>query len=221
MFVRDKGQVLGPFANSSIIAPLSAVFAVSIGSLASYHLSRFRFKSRFLSSKDLAFWIISQRFFPPLAVVIPVLIMYRQLHLLDSHFGMILLYGAFNLPFAIWLLRDYFESVPREIEEAALVDGCSPFQAFFRVFLPLSAPGLITAFLFCLVLSWNEFLFALILTFQKAQTIPLLIAGQNTQRGPQWWDLSAMAIITILPALVITIVLQRRLVSGLTLGAIK
>lgn len=221
MFVRDRAQIIVPLMNSIIIVSTSTLLAVGIGSMAGYSLSRFSFKLGRFSNKDLAFWIISQRFIPPIAIIIPVLIMFRVLNLLDTRLGMIIVYTAFNLPFVIWLMRDYFNSVPLDIEEAAMVDGCSTLETFVRIVLPLAFPGLIVSFLFSFVMAWNEFFFALILTFQKAQTIPLLIAGQSTQRGVEWWNISAMAIITILPALLITLILQRRLVSGLTLGAIK
>ena len=221
MFVRDRQQILVPLINSIIIVSTSTFLAVGIGAMAGYSLSRFTFKLGRFSNKDLAFWVISQRFIPPIAIIIPVLIMFRVLRLLDTRLGMIIVYTAFNLPFVIWLMRDYFNSVPQDIEEAAMVDGCSRLETFVRIVLPLAFPGLIVSFLFSFVMAWNEFFFALILTFQKAQTIPLLIAGQSTQRGVEWWNISAMAIITILPALIITLVLQRRLVSGLTLGAIK
>ncbi len=221
MFVRDRQQILVPLINSIIIVSTSTFLAVGIGSMAGYSLSRFTFKLGRFSNKDLAFWVISQRFIPPIAIIIPVLIMFRVLRLLDTRLGMIIVYTAFNLPFVIWLMRDYFNSVPQDIEEAAMVDGCSRLATFVRIVLPLAFPGLIVSFLFSFVMAWNEFFFALILTFQKAQTIPLLIAGQSTQRGVEWWNISAMAIITILPALIITLILQRRLVSGLTLGAIK
>ena len=221
MFVRDRQQILVPLINSIIIVSTSTFLAVGIGAMAGYSLSRFTFKLGRFSNKDLAFWVISQRFIPPIAIIIPVLIMFRVLRLLDTRLGMIIVYTAFNLPFVIWLMRDYFNSVPQDIEEAAMVDGCSRLETFVRIVLPLAFPGLIVSFLFSFVMAWNEFFFALILTFQKAQTIPLLIAGQSTQRGVEWWNISAMAIITILPALIITLILQRRLVSGLTLGAIK
>lgn len=221
MFVRDRQQILVPLINSIIIVSTSTFLAVGIGSMAGYSLSGFTFKLGRFSNKDLAFWVISQRFIPPIAIIIPVLIMFRVLRLLDTRLGMIIVYTAFNLPFVIWLMRDYFNSVPQDIEEAAMVDGCSRLETFVRIVLPLAFPGLIVSFLFSFVMAWNEFFFALILTFQKAQTIPLLIAGQSTQRGVEWWNISAMAIITILPALLITLILQKRLVSGLTLGAIK
>ena len=221
LLIRDRAQVLAPFMNSIIIATISAFFAVAIGSMASYSLSRFKFEWRFFSNKGIAFWIISQRFVPPIAIVIPVLILFRVAKLLDTIQGMIIVYTAFNLPFAIWLMKDYFETIPKDIEEAAIVDGCSRLQAFLRIVIPLAYPGLITSFLFSFVMAWNEFLFALILTFQKAQTIPLIIAGQSTQRGVEWWNISVLAIITILPALLITIIVQKKLVSGLTFGAIK
>lgn len=221
LLIRDRAQVLAPFMNSIIIATTSAFFAVAIGSMASYSLSRFQFKWLIFSNKDIAFWIISQRLFPPIAIVIPVLILFRVANLLDTKQGMIIIYTAFNLPFAIWLMKDYFETIPKDIEEAAIVDGCSRFQAFVRIVIPLSYPGFITSFLFCFVMAWNEFLFALILTFQKAQTIPLIIAGQSSQRGVEWWNISVLAIITILPALLITVIIQRKLISGLTFGAIR
>ncbi|HHY47157.1 MAG TPA: carbohydrate ABC transporter permease [Firmicutes bacterium] len=214
-------MVTRPFGNSVVVGLTSAVLAVILGSLAAYGLTRFTYRLGKIGNKDIAFWILSQRMLPPIATVIPLFIVFKTLRILDTRISLILAYTMFNLPFSVWLMRDFFASLPREVEECALVDGCTPFQVFYRIALPLSTPGLVATFIFCLIFAWNEFLFALVLTFSKGQTMPLLIAGQNFQRGPQWWDISAMALLTIFPVLLLALLVERYIVRGLTLGAVK
>ena len=142
-----------------------------LGSLAGYALTRFHYRVPVLKwrNSDIAFWIISQRMLPPVVVILPYVIMYRVLGLLDTHFGMILAYTVFNLPFAVWILRDFFAGLPLDLEESAMIDGASRLQAFRLIVLPLAAPGLIATFLFCLMFAWNDYLFALMLTFSRAR----------------------------------------------------
>lgn len=220
---RDFGgsQVWYPLLNSFVIGTSSAVLAVLVGTMAGYGLSRFQYRLARLTNKDIAFWILSQRILPPIATAIPFFLILRTLRLLDTRTGLIVVYTMFNLPFSVWLMRDFFNGLPKELEECAQVDGCTVLGAFLRIALPLSLSGLAATFVLCLIFSWNEFLFALILTFSKAQTMPLLIAGQNFQRGPEWWGISALAILTVLPVAVLAGLAQRQIIRGLTLGALK
>jgi multiple sugar transport system permease protein len=219
-----SSQVSRSWLNSAIMAPSSAALAVGIGSLAGYALTRFQYFIPGLKwrNNDLAFWIISQRMLPPVVVILPYLIMYQVLGLVDTHVGMILIYTVFNLPFAVWIMRDFFAGLPRDLEESALIDGASRFQAFRIIVLPLAAPGLIATFLFCLMFSWNDYLFALMLTFSKATTMPMFVAGMGSQSyGPQWWYLSALSLLTIAPMMLIALLIERYITRGLIVGAIK
>ena len=207
--------------NSLIAAMGSAAAATILGGLAAYGLTRFRYRLGWMKNDDIAFFFISQRMLPPVVIVFPFLLMYRFLHIIDNPWGLALAYTLFNLPLAVWVLRDAFRGVPIEIEESALVDGATRFGTFLRIALPLAAPGVVTSFIICLIFAWNEFLFALVLTFRKAQTLPVLIAGQATELGSYWWIMSVLAMIAIIPILVIGIVAQRWIVRGLSGGSIK
>jgi multiple sugar transport system permease protein len=176
---------------------------------------------RMLGNDDIAFWMISQRMLPPIAVIIPIYILFQQLHLLDTHFALIISYITLNLPIVIWLMRDYFLTIPIELEESASIDGASPFQIFRKIVLPLSVPGLVATFLFVLVFTWNEYLLALFLSSAKAQTLPVVIAAQNGVRGPQWEYMSVLILIMIVPVIAVAIVLERYISRGLLIGAIK
>jgi multiple sugar transport system permease protein len=179
---------------------------------------RFR---RSLGNSDIAFWLISQRILPPVAVVIPIYIMFQQLGMLDTRAALIITYMAVNLPIVVWLMRDYFSNIPIELEESARVDGASPFRVFWSIVLPLSTPGLVATFLFVLVFAWNEYLLALFLSSARAQTMPLLVAAQNATRGPQWWYMSVLILMMIMPVIVLAIVLERFISRGLLVGAVK
>jgi multiple sugar transport system permease protein len=174
-----------------------------------------------LGNADIAFWMISQRILPPVAVVIPIYVFYQNLGILDTHLGLIITYVATNLPIVVWLMRDYFSNVPIELEESASVDGASPFRIFRSIVLPVSTPGLVATFVLVLVFAWNEYLLALFLTTADAQTMPVLVAAQNATRGPQWWYMSVLIIIMIVPVIVMAIVLERYISRGLLSGAIK
>ncbi len=179
-----------------------------------------RFK-RSLGNNDIAFWMISQRMLPPVAVVIPIYVLFQQLRLLDTWTALITAYVAANIPIVVWLMRDYFDNVPIELDECAAIDGASPYRTFWSIILPLSLPGLVATFLFVLVFSWNEYLIALILTSAKAQTLPLTVAAQNATRGPQWWYMSVLILIMIIPVIAMAVVLERYIARGLLVGAIK
>ena len=194
------------------------------GSMAGYALTRFSYKIRFLKWKnsDIAFWIISQRMLPPVVVVLPFLIMYRVVGLVDTYLGMILAYTVFNLPFAVWIMRDFFANLPVDLEESALIEGASRFKAFRLIVIPLAAPGLVATFLFCMMFAWNDYLFALMLTFSRASTLPMYIAGEGTQSyGPQWWYLSALSLMAVVPMMIVAVFVERFISRGLVVGAIK
>jgi multiple sugar transport system permease protein len=176
---------------------------------------------RSLANSDIAFWLISQRMLPPVAVVIPIYVLFQRLNLLDTRTALIVTYLATNLPIVVWLMRDYFQTIPVELEECAAIDGASRYRIFWSVVLPLSVPGLVATFLFVLVFAWNEYLLALFLSSSRAQTLPLTVAAQNATRGPQWWYMSVLILIMIVPVIAIAIVLERYIARGLLVGAIK
>jgi multiple sugar transport system permease protein len=174
-----------------------------------------------VGNSDILFWMISQRIFPPVVAAIPIYVMFQQVHLLDTHAALILTYTTVNLPIVVWLMYDFFVSIPRDLEESAELDGASKIRVFLEIILPLAKPGLIATSLLVLIFSWNEYLLALFLSTANAQTIPLLVAAQNATRGPQWWYMSVLIIIMILPVILLTLFLQRFIAKGLLLGAVK
>lgn len=198
---------------------IAAVVALAIFLLLARTVGR-RFK-RSLGNDDIAFWMISQRILPPVAVVIPIYILFQRLHLLDTRTALIMTYVAVNLPIVVWLLRDYFQSIPIELEECASIDGASTFRIFWNIVLPLSVPGLVATFLFVLVFAWNEYILALFLSSSNAQTMPLTVAAQNATRGPQWWNMSVLIMIMIIPVIGMAIALERYIARGLLIGAVK
>ena len=176
---------------------------------------------RSLGNSDIAFWLISQRMLPPVAVVIPIYVLFQRLHLLDTRAALIITYLASNLPIVVWLMRDYFQTIPIELEECAAIDGASRYRIFWAIVLPLALPGLVATFLFVLVFAWNEYLLSLFLSSSRAQTLPLTVAAQNATRGPQWWYLSVLVLIMIVPVIGMAIALERYIARGLLVGAIK
>jgi multiple sugar transport system permease protein len=196
------------------VVAASACFAVLTATIG----RRFR---RALSNRDVAFWMISQRILPPVAVVIPIYVLFQHLRLLDTRTALIITYAATNLPIVVWLMRDYFAKLPWELEEAAVVDGASAFRVFRSITLPLSVPGLVATFLIVLVFAWNEYLLALFLSSADAQTLPLTVAAQNATRGPQWWYMSVLIQIMILPVIALAVALERVISRGLLVGAVK
>jgi multiple sugar transport system permease protein len=209
--------LLGYAINSLIVASLNTGVCLVIGSLAAYGLTRFQFRG----SEDLAFWFLSIRMMPPVAAIIPIYIIMKNLHLLDTVWCLVIIYLTFNLPFVIWMLKGFFEEVPREIEESALIDGCSEFGVFSRIALPLIAPGLAATAILAFIFSWNEFLFALILTGTRAVTLPVGILGYMKETGINWGYMTAGGVLALTPVILFTMLVQRHLVKGLTLGAIK
>jgi multiple sugar transport system permease protein len=184
-------------------------------------LSLRRQVTRALGNNDIAFWMISQRIMPPVTVVLPIYILFQQVGLLDTRFALTVTYVAANIPIVVWLMRDFFDSIPLELEEAAVVDGCSRYRIFWSIVLPLSKPGLAATFILVLIMAWNEYLFALFLSSANAQTLPLTVAAQNATRGPQWWYMSVLIIIMILPVSALALLLARYITRGLLIGAVK
>jgi multiple sugar transport system permease protein len=207
--------------NTIIISVSSSALATAVGSLAAYGLTRFEYKFGPWRNRDISFWFLSQLILPPVALAMPLLILYRELNLLDSRLGLTLVYMIMNMPIVIWIMRDQFNSIPVELEQAALVDGATIWQAFFRIVVPIAGPGFVAAFILSLVFAWNEYFFAFVLTSTKAVTLPYLIAGQTSSQGIRWWSMAALSTAAIAPLAIIGIVLERYIVKGLTAGAVK
>ena len=203
--------------NGLVIASTSTAICLVLGSFAAFTLTRFHIRGR----EDIAFWMLSTRMFPPIASAIPLYLLLRQLGLLDTHLGLIIVYLSLNLGFATWMMRGFFRELPVELEESAMIDGCSRYGAFFRVVLPLSAPGLAATAILCFIFAWNEFLFALLFTGRNAKTMPVVLAGFITQTGIRWGALTAAGVLTALPTIILACLAQKYIVRGLTLGAIK
>jgi len=223
LFNEQGDALFRHFRNSVIAASGSTLLAVVIGAMAGYGLARYAYHWRALGwrNDNIAFWIISQRFLPPALFVVPFLLLYSRLHLVDTHLGLILAYTMFNVPFAVWIMRDFFENLPSDLEDSALVDGATHWQAFVRIVLPLSAPGLVSVAILSFIFAWNEFLYALMLTNFDAITLPVLIAGQNNTRGIQWWFISALTLAAVTPVILIGLFLERYITRGLIAGALK
>lgn len=179
-----------------------------------------RFKGT-MGNSDIAFWLISQRILPPVTVIIPIYILYQQFGMLDTLPALIISYCAANLPIVIWLMRDYFQTIPVELEESAFIDGASRYEVLWRIVLPLSAPGLIATFLIVLVFCWNEYVMALFLTGANTQTMPVLVSAQNGVRGPQWWNMSVLVMLMVGPLILMAVLLERFIAKGLLVGAVK
>jgi multiple sugar transport system permease protein len=217
--VRD--EFLKRFLNSVFTSIGAAALAILIGSLAAYGLTRFRYKFLWMKNEDISFFFLSQLILPPVVLALPFLVLYKEIDLLDSTIGLILLYALMVLPIVIWIMRDQFNSIPVELEEAALVDGLSVWGAFFRIVVPLALPGMVAAFILALVLCWNEYFFAALLTSTDAKTLPVMLASQTGSQGINWWAMAALATTAIAPLAIIGIVLERYLIKGMTAGAVK
>lgn len=213
--------VIKHFSNSLVISIGAALLTTLLGAMAGYGLSRFRYKVLWMNNDGLAFWFISQRMLPPVAVVLAYLLFYRDLRLLDTQLGLILAYIGFNLPLVVWIMRDFFQQIPREIEESAAIDGASRWLLFWRISMPLAVPGLVASFLLSLIFSFNEYLFAVILTATNATTFPILLSAQFTGDSIRFWILSALALMNIIPAALVALLLERYIVRGLFAGAVK
>ena len=205
--------------NSLIVGVGSTILAVGLGTFAAYAFSRFKIAGK----EDLLFFILSTRMLPPVVVVIPIYLMYSALGLRDTHAGLILLYTTFNVSFAVWLMKGFIDEIPKEYEDAALVDGYTRFQTFIKVVLPQSVTGIAATAVFCLITAWNEFAFALVLTEVggKAVTAPPSITSATGSGGVDWGKIAAATFVFLLPVAVFTFLMRRHLLRGVTFGAVK
>ena len=217
MVVVGSSNYLPRFANSLIIAFGSTALSIVLGVTAAYAFSRFKVPAK----DDLLFFILSTRMMPPIAVAIPIYLMYRDIGLSDTRLGMILLYTAVNVSLAVWLLKGFIDEIPREYEEAALVDGYTRLQAFFKVVLPQAATGIVATAIFCLIFAWNEYAFAVLLTSGEAQTAPPFIPIIIGEGGQDWPAVAAGSTLFLLPILVFTVLLRKHLLRGITFGALR
>jgi multiple sugar transport system permease protein len=217
VIITGASRFAGRFYNSVIIGFGSTALCIVLGTAAAYAFSRFKVPFK----DDLLFFILSTRMMPPIAVAIPIFLMFRQLGLSDTHAGLILLYTAVNLSLSVWLLKGFIEEIPVEYEEAALIDGYTRFQAFYKVVLPQAATGIASTAIFCLIFAWNEYAFAVLLTSGTAQTAPPFIPTIIGVSGQDWPAVAAGATIFLVPVMVFTILLRKHLLRGITFGAVR
>jgi len=222
-FIKDGDGHIEPsaypsrFLNSLIIAVVSTFLAVAMGTLTAYGFSRFRVPGE----QDWLFFILSTRMLPPVVVAIPMFLMYRAVGLVDSHLGLIILYTAFNLSFSVWLMKGFIDEIPREYEEAALVDGYTRLETFAKVVLPQAATGIAATAVFCFITAWNEYAFALMMTNRRAQTAPPFIPSQLGSGITDWTAIAAGTLLFLLPAAILTFLLRNHLLRGVTFGTIR
>ena len=202
--------------NSLIVASASTVLSAAMGTMMAYSLARFN-----TGGQHLAFWVLSQRFLPPVAIVLPLFLLFRSWGLYDTHFGLIVAYTFMTLPLSVWMMYAYFRQLPKSLEEAALVDGLSRWQAFRMVAVPLAAPGIAATAVFVFIAVWTEFFFALILTSRYAFTLPTVFRAFLGFQGAQYGEACALATTSLVPSIILGILVQRHLVRGLTLGALR
>lgn len=202
--------------NSIIISSAATVLSALFGTLMAYSLSRFN-----TGGQHLSFWVLSQRFLPPIAIILPIFLIYRSIGIYDTHLGMILAYTVFTLPVSVWMMFAYFRQMPRSMEEAALVDGCTRWRAFWTVAVPLAAPGIVAAAVFAFIACWTEFFFALLLTSKNAFTLPTVFRSFLSFQGAQYGEAAALSIVSLGPSIALGVLAQRHLVRGLTLGAVR
>ncbi|WP_299954888.1 carbohydrate ABC transporter permease [uncultured Roseobacter sp.] len=216
-----REEFLKRFWNSAVVAVSASTLAVMLGSLAAYGLSRFNYRFGFMRNSDISFFFLSQMILPPVVLALPFLVLYRSLDLLDSSIGLILLYTLMVLPIVIWIMRDQFQGIPVELEEAALVDGLGIWGAFLQIVLPIALPGMVAAFILSLVLCWNEYFFAALLTSTNATTLPVMVASQTGSQGINWWSMAALSSAAILPLIIVAIFLEKYIIKGMAAGAVK
>ena len=216
-----RAEFLKRFWNSAITSVGASTIAVLLGSCAAYGLSRFQYRFGFMRNSDISFFFLSQLILPPVVLALPFLVLYKELALLDTRIGLIALYTLTVLPIVIWIMRDQFSSIPTELEEAALVDGLSIWGAFLTIILPIALPGMVASFIISLVLTWNEYFFAALLTSSHAKTLPVMVASQTGSQGISWWSMAALSLAAILPLIIMAIILERYIIKGMAAGAVK
>lgn len=214
-----RADILGRIVNTIIVASSSALFSMVVGTMAGYALARIRLKG----AQTVGLMILLSRGVPPIALAVPMFLVARKLGLTDKHITLILAYSTFLIPYVMWLMRSFFLSLPKELEESAMIDGCSRYGAFFKIILPISLPGLLSTLIFSMILAWEELLFALVLTNRHASTIPVAIAGiaGDSVNGANWGALTAVGTITVVPVVVFALLVQKWLIKGLADGATK
>jgi multiple sugar transport system permease protein len=217
--VRD--EFMKRFMNSLVTSVSASLLAVILGSLAAYGLSRFSYKFGHMRNADISFFFLSQLILPPVVLALPFLVLYKELALLDTRIGLIMLYTLSVLPIVVWIMRDQFSGIPTELEEAAMVDGLSIWGAFLTIVLPIALPGMVAAMIISLVLTWNEYFFAALLTSTHANTLPVMVASQTGSQGISWWSMAALSFAAILPLVVIGVVLERYIIKGMAAGSGK
>lgn len=205
------------FANSFIVAIFSTLISLVLGCFAAYGFARYNWAKR----EDRAFWVLSQKFLPAMAVVIPYFTMAAAFKLLDTQILLVICYTTFNIPFTIWMMRGFIEDLPKELEEAAFVDGCSRMQSIRHIVFPLILPGLVATSIFCIINSWNEFVFANFLTTINAKTVPTSVMMYLSVSGVKWGEMAATGVLAVLPVMIFAISVQKHMVRGLTFGSVK
>ena len=216
---QSRDEFVKRFVNSVIASVGASVLALALSSMAAYGLSRFSYRFGRWGNKDISFFFLSQLILPPVVLAMPFLVLYKAVALLDTRIGLILVYTLMVLPIGVWVMRDQFDTIPTEVEQAAFVDGCSIWGAFFRVVLPIALPGMVATFILSVVLCWNEYFFSSLLTGFNAQTLPVMVASQTGSQGINWWSMAALSTAAIMPLVLIGIFLERYIVMGLTAGS--
>jgi multiple sugar transport system permease protein len=216
-----RAEFLKRFWNSIQATLGGSALALLIGSIAAYGLSRFTYRFAIWRNKDISFFFLSQLVLPPVVLAMPFLVLYKELALLDSMVGLIMIYALSVLPIVIWIMKDQFDTIPQELEQAAMVDGCTVWGAFLRIILPIALPGMVAAFILSVILCWNEYFFAALLTGTYAKTLPVMVASQTGSQGISWWSMAALSSAAILPLIIIGVALERYIVKGLTAGSGK
>jgi multiple sugar transport system permease protein len=220
-FSTPRVEFLARFTNSIVTTLCASALAVLIGALAGYGLSRFQYKFLWMRNKDISFFFLSQLILPPVVLALPFLVLYRELALLDSTFGLVLIYTLTVLPIVIWIMKDQFDTIPTELDEAAQVDGLGSWGTFFRIIVPIALPGMVAAFILSVILCWNEYFFAALLTASDAKTLPVMVASQTGSQGINWWAMAALSTAAIAPLVLVGVLLERYIVKGLTAGSVK
>lgn len=217
IFTRDKISVY--FFNSMLIGIVTTLFVILVGSMAAFALVRGPIQKR--AKNAFGVWFLIQKMYPAIATAIPVYLIMRKLRLMDTPMALIIMNTSFNLPLVIWLMMGFLEQIPYSLEESAVLDGCSFTGRFFMLVLPITKPGLIASAILTFVATWNEFLFAVILSIKRAKTLPVIIAGFITDRGLAWGPMAATAVLCLLPVIILTLAVQKDFVNGLAMGAVK
>ena len=215
--VFQKSDFLPSIKNSLIVGLTSTFISLIVGSMASYGIARFMFRSR----KTVSYSFLISRMIPQIALAVPLFMMFDFLSMTDNYISLILAYSSFNIPYVIWLLLPFFASISKSYEEAALVDGCNKRQIFWKIFLPLVSPGLVVAAVFAFIMSWNEYIYALVLTGNTTKTAPIAVQGFMGQYAPKWGQLAAAGTIILVPIIIFTLALQKYIIGGLTAGGVK